>query len=366
MGFDGSGRSGVFVDCRKVFGPVWRWNRDAGSAAWWYTCDINVAGDAADTDVGKKVAAAVSRQEDRTWCTTFFISASHEGQQPITVKQPIAGVINPGTNLKTRWLNTLRPHTRFFVEGLPRLFTSQNKQLKKRKGSSRSDQHREPTALLPKGYITYARTLLCKYVFDRQTSSSEKRKHSVVSSTGCRVQINAVLRKVSEEYQVVVTGTGGQHNHLKEKRIFKHYFKNRRINDPNLLANVDEMRKSGASAKGILFYLREMSSKILYRTSLIHVSCSIESKWAKLKHVLKKNMDMAECVGTLLLLQHICEDDYESELLRVGTRLLPTNADITTLDTKSRNELEKLANIASTHAFKITCVRGDHQYKLNL
>ncbi|GMF20159.1 unnamed protein product [Phytophthora lilii] len=136
---------------------------------------------------------------------------------------------------------------------------SRNKQLKKRKGSSRSKQHREPTALLPEGYITYARTLLCKRGFDRQTNSSGKRKHRVMSSSDCRVQINAVLRKVSEEYRVVISGTGGQHNHLKGERLFKHYPENGRIDDPNLLENVDEMRKSGASAKGILFYLREMS-----------------------------------------------------------------------------------------------------------
>ncbi|KAG6946469.1 hypothetical protein JG688_00016033 [Phytophthora aleatoria] len=63
---------------------------------------------------------------------------------------------------------------------------------------------------------------------------------------------------------------------------------------------------------------------------------------------------MADCVGALILLQDICEDHYDAELLRVGTRVLPDDDELASLERKHRNELEKLANIISSHAFELT------------
>ncbi|KAG2891349.1 hypothetical protein PC129_g23210 [Phytophthora cactorum] len=65
---------------------------------------------------------------------------------------------------------------------------------------------------------------------------------------------------------------------------------------------------------------------------------------------------MADCVGTLILLQGICEDDYDAELLRVGTRALDDD-ELASLERKHRNELEKLANIINSHAFELTSVQ---------
>ncbi|KAG6950581.1 hypothetical protein JG687_00014156, partial [Phytophthora cactorum] len=58
-----------------------------------------------------------------------------------------------------------------------------------------------------------------------------------------------------------VSVCGGKHNHKRGPRVYKHYPESRRIKSDSLLANVDEMRKRGTKAKGILFYLREISGK---------------------------------------------------------------------------------------------------------
>ncbi|KAG6946465.1 hypothetical protein JG688_00016031 [Phytophthora aleatoria] len=79
-----------------------------------------------------------------------------------------------------------------------------------------------------------------------------------------------VPANASTSYRVVVSGCGGKHNHERGPRVYKHYPESRRIKSDSLLANVDEMRKSGTKAKGILFYLREISGTWitkLYRTS---------------------------------------------------------------------------------------------------
>ncbi|KAF1783259.1 hypothetical protein GQ600_7283 [Phytophthora cactorum] len=72
---------------------------------------------------------------------------------------------------------------------------------------------------------------------------------------------DAALAKFSQRtYQIfLVSGCGGKRSHARGPCVFRHYPENRRDESYSLLANVDEMRKSGAKTKGILFYLREMS-----------------------------------------------------------------------------------------------------------
>ncbi|KAF1792112.1 hypothetical protein GQ600_6549 [Phytophthora cactorum] len=111
-------------------------------------------------------------------------------------------------------------------------FKTRNEQLETRHNAARSRKSREKIPLLPTQYTAYAKTLLCTHGFERKTKSSGKRKHKFSRSR---------------------FRCGGQRSHARGPCVFRHYPENRCDESYSLLANVDEMRKSGAKTKGILF-----------------------------------------------------------------------------------------------------------------
>ncbi|KAG6949424.1 hypothetical protein JG688_00014632, partial [Phytophthora aleatoria] len=163
-----------------------------------------------------------------------------------------------------------------------------------------------------------------------------------------------------------------------------HYPENRRDESYSLLANVDEMRKSGAKTKGILFYLREMSD-VQRAEAFLRDVCANDSgsrayiymdddtiaeavvfqtrKLRRLFSAFSDVMMVNMAFGTnrnryklFSFLVHNFNDDYDAELLRVGTRALDDD-ELASLERKHRNELEKLANIINSHAFELTSVQ---------
>jgi hypothetical protein len=66
--------------------------------------------------------------------------------------------------------------------------------------------------------------------------------------------------------------------------------------------------------------------------------------------------DFEDCMAVLLEMQALCDDEYDSELKRVGTWMLPGDPDVQDLSAPHKSELERLANIISRFALKQTMV----------
>lgn len=73
--------------------------------------------------------------------------------------------------------------------------------------------------------------------------------------------------------------------------------------------------------------------------------------------MLKPNFDMEDRVAALLCLRRLCEEEYDAEITRVGTRVIPYDLEEHKLwSTDALNELHRFANITSPHAFELANV----------
>lgn len=71
----------------------------------------------------------------------------------------------------------------------------------------------------------------------------------------------------------------------------------------------------------------------------------IEAKWAKLKDIIRPTATVDETLSTLIGLQGICENEYEVELNKVGTNIIPADKEYATLDDQAIHELGQLVNM---------------------
>ncbi|KUG00668.1 hypothetical protein AM587_10013509 [Phytophthora nicotianae] len=91
-----------------------------------------------------------------------------------------------------------------------------------------------------------------------------KRNHNNVRDTNCPTRVNlTVIASISGRWYLRANASGS-HNHAVSKHTYEGYAENRTVKDSQLKSDVAVLRKAGATAKGILQYLRE-------RTALKHM-----------------------------------------------------------------------------------------------
>ncbi|KAG6608912.1 uncharacterized protein IUM83_12769 [Phytophthora cinnamomi] len=120
---------------------------------------------------------------------------------------------------------------------------------------------RKPKPLVPEHWIFYSNTLKCTHGQKYQPRSMGKRKHAKVRGTKCSATMNAHVSITSSGTWELRVSASGNHNHVLNEHLRENYAENRTIKDPQLKSDVTVLLKAGASAKGMLQYLRDRTGR---------------------------------------------------------------------------------------------------------
>ncbi|KAL4087549.1 hypothetical protein PRIC1_013439 [Phytophthora ramorum] len=141
--------------------------------------------------------------------------------------------------------------------------TVRNNQIKG--AASRLKRHgkkqRKEVQLLPEAWGQYSKTLVCTHVQPYQSRGKGNRKHDKVRDTECSARVNPRVTATLDDSWVLRVTASWYHNHELNEHVWGEYSGNRTVTDECLQRDVDVLRKAGASAKGILQYLRERTGK---------------------------------------------------------------------------------------------------------
>ncbi|POM71485.1 LOW QUALITY PROTEIN: ATP-binding cassette (ABC) Superfamily, partial [Phytophthora palmivora] len=101
------------------------------------------------------------------------------------------------------------------------------------------------------------------YAWSRKSRSKGIRKSYFDRDTGCKANIKAGVtwNDAEKNFMVRVTDSCVTHNHQASKARFDNHASNRRVNDPSVLAFVDELQAAGSKPKLIMQYLRKQTGK---------------------------------------------------------------------------------------------------------
>ncbi|GMG16328.1 unnamed protein product [Phytophthora fragariaefolia] len=120
---------------------------------------------------------------------------------------------------------------------------------------------RKAKTLVPTKWGFYSKTLKCTHAQKHQPRGAGKRKHSKVRGTKCTATVNARVAATSSGTWELRVSASGNHDHDLNEHLWENYAENRTITDPHLKSDVAVLHKAGASARGILQYLRERTGQ---------------------------------------------------------------------------------------------------------
>lgn len=120
--------------------------------------------------------------------------------------------------------------------------------------------------LVPDSYQWYSKTFVCTHGWkERRRGKGQRVSHSL-RSTGCPVKVCVTLQRDVRDlnsWHVVVTKHILEHNHEISPEIFQQYSENRRIKDPSLLVQAEELWDAGMTRRKIYEFLKEQSSNVI-------------------------------------------------------------------------------------------------------
>ncbi|KAE9199396.1 hypothetical protein PF004_g19283 [Phytophthora fragariae] len=137
--------------------------------------------------------------------------------------------------------------------------TVRNNQIKrvalrlKRQGKKQRKKER----FLPEEWGQYSKTLVCTHGQPYHSRGKGRRKHEKVRGTECSARVNARVQTTLDDSWVLLVTVSGFHNHDLNDHVWDEYSGDRTVKDAGLQQDVEVLRKAGATAKGILQYLRE-------------------------------------------------------------------------------------------------------------
>ncbi|KAG6945906.1 hypothetical protein JG688_00016316 [Phytophthora aleatoria] len=98
---------------------------------------------------------------------------------------------------------------------------------------------------------------------DAEIREKEIRKSYFEKSTGCKVNLKAAVawNDTNNAFMVHITGFDVRHKHSVSKAVYENHVSNRRVENPNILAFVDELQAAGSKPKRFMQYLRKKTGK---------------------------------------------------------------------------------------------------------
>ncbi|KAE8891730.1 hypothetical protein PF010_g11511 [Phytophthora fragariae] len=122
-------------------------------------------------------------------------------------------------------------------------------------------KQRKKEQFLPEDWGQYSKTLVCTHGQPYHSRGKGRRKHEKVRGTECSARVNARVKATLDDSWVLRVTVSGSHNHDLNEHVWDEYSGNRTVKDAVLQQDVEVLRKAGATAKGILQYLRERTGK---------------------------------------------------------------------------------------------------------
>ncbi|KAJ0412857.1 hypothetical protein ATCC90586_002487 [Pythium insidiosum] len=144
----------------------------------------------------------------------------------------------------------------------------------------------------PASYEWYAKTFLCTHGWKQRRRGKGQRVSHHLRSTLCPAKICATLQRhpVAEHtWNVIVTKQVLEHNHEVSHAAFQRYSENRKVRDPELLAQAEAMWRDGQSRRKIFEFLKDRSQAALLMKD-VH---NLVQRWQQLQ---QQQVEMEEDV----------------------------------------------------------------------
>ncbi|KAE8984081.1 hypothetical protein PR002_g23060 [Phytophthora rubi] len=122
-------------------------------------------------------------------------------------------------------------------------------------------KQRKKEHVLPEEWGQYSKTLVCTHGQPYHSRGKGRRKHEKVRRTECSARVNARVKDMLDDSWVLRVKVSGSHNHDLNEHVWEEYWGNRTVKYASSQQDVEVLRKAGATAKGILQYLRERTGK---------------------------------------------------------------------------------------------------------
>uniref|UniRef100_H3HCT1 CFA20 domain-containing protein n=1 Tax=Phytophthora ramorum TaxID=164328 RepID=H3HCT1_PHYRM len=110
-------------------------------------------------------------------------------------------------------------------------------------------------------YEWYSKTFLCTHGWKRRSRGSGQRVSHNVRATECPAKVCATLQRIdgATAWSVVVTKHLTEHNHEISEAIYQQYSEVRRVKDPEVLAQAEQLWRGGATRRRVFEFLKERS-----------------------------------------------------------------------------------------------------------
>ncbi|TMW59329.1 hypothetical protein Poli38472_004398 [Pythium oligandrum] len=119
----------------------------------------------------------------------------------------------------------------------------------------------DPYKLIPAYLKTYSKTLKCTHGGKPRSRSKGLRPNQKTRAMNCPAKVNALVRKLGDEWRVVVSTQIMEHSHPIGPEEYARLPSNRRIDDPVILKTLRFMLKNNTSRRSMLEYLHEVTDK---------------------------------------------------------------------------------------------------------
>lgn len=136
--------------------------------------------------------------------------------------------------------------------------------------------------LVPEQYDWYSKTFLCTHGWKRRSRGSGQRVSHSVRATECPAKVCATLQRVdnSSNWSVVVTKHLAEHNHELSEALYQQYSEVRRVRDPEVLAQAEQLWRGGATRRRVFEFLKERSPN---QTILMKDVHNLVQRWQALE-----------------------------------------------------------------------------------
>ncbi|KAG6594095.1 Transcription factor IIB [Phytophthora cinnamomi] len=135
---------------------------------------------------------------------------------------------------------------------------------------------------VPEEYEWYSKTFLCTHGWKRRSRGSGQRVSHNVRATECPAKVCATLQRTdgANTWSVVVTKHLVEHNHELSETLYQQYSEVRRVRDPEVLAQAEQLWRGGATRRRVFEFLKERSPNHVILMKDVH---NLVQRWQALE-----------------------------------------------------------------------------------
>uniref|UniRef100_A0AAV1TMJ4 FAR1 domain-containing protein n=1 Tax=Peronospora matthiolae TaxID=2874970 RepID=A0AAV1TMJ4_9STRA len=148
--------------------------------------------------------------------------------------------------------------------------------------------------LVPERFEWYSKTFLCTHGWKRRGRGSGQRRSHNVRAAACPVKVCATLQRTdgSSTWNVVVTKHWTEHNHDLSEALYLQYSDVRRVRDPEVLEQAEQLWRGGATRRRVFELLKERSPNQVIIMKDVH---NLVQRWQSQERRVGKEADGRDC-----------------------------------------------------------------------